>query len=387
MKKVVSIVGARPQFVKAAPVSRAMEASGRLREVILHTGQHFDDNMSQVFFAELGIAVPAHNLGVHGGSHGAMTGRMLEGTEAFLQREAADLVVVYGDTNSTLAGALAATKLGVPVAHVEAGLRSFNRNMPEEINRIVVDHVSALLLCPTQAAVAQLRREGVDRVALDGALCQSISLPSLVADASGPVAAWVGDVMYDALLMFRERARAQSSVLDRLGIEARGYAVVTLHRAENTVDPDRLTHLIRELVRLSRETLLVFPLHPRTREVLQRLGLMDALAAATGVRLTGPLSYLDFLRLEESARVIVTDSGGVQKEAMFLQVPCVTLRNETEWVETIDAGWNRLAGGRPEHLAEIVAGASAPTQRDCEAFGHGQAAQAIVALLERVLGA
>lgn len=386
MKKVVSIVGARPQFVKAAPVSRAVEASGKLREVILHTGQHFDDNMSQVFFAELGIAAPAHNLGVHGGSHGAMTGRMLEGTEAFLQREAPDLVVVYGDTNSTLAGALAATKLHIPVAHVEAGLRSFNREMPEEINRIAVDHISDLLLCPTQAAVAQLRREGIGRVVLDGVLCQAESLPPFTSIESGSVAAWVGDVMYDALLMFRERARTQSDILDRLKLEEQSYVVVTLHRAENTVALDSLSRLVRELVRLSREMNVVFPVHPRTREALRQSGLMDVLANAAGVRLTEPLSYLDFLRLEESARVIVTDSGGVQKEAMFLRVPCITLRNETEWMETVDAGWNRLAGSQPEVLAEIIAEVSAPTQCVCEAFGRGKAAQTIVMLLEGALG-
>lgn len=386
MRKVVTIVGARPQFIKAAPVSRAMETSGKLREVILHTGQHFDDNMSRIFFSELGLAVPAHNLGIHGGSHGEMTGRMLEGTEAFLQREAPDMVVVYGDTNSTLAGALAAVKLGVPVAHVEAGLRSFNRSMPEEINRIAVDHVSDLLLCPTEAAVEQLRREGIGHVIRDGALCETGPYAANSVSVAAPVAAWTGDVMYDALLIFRERARGQSAVLERLGLIERGYVAVTLHRAENTTDPKGLSHLARELIDLSRKIPVVFPAHPRTRDALRRAGMADALGSASGMRLTEPLSYLDFLRLEEAARVVVTDSGGVQKEAMFLQVPCVTLRNETEWQETIQSGWNRLAGSRPSRLAEYVAEATAPKQSDCAAFGRGRAAQAVVALLEARLG-
>jgi UDP-GlcNAc3NAcA epimerase len=332
--RLLTIVGARPQFVKAAAISRAMAARDDIAEILLHTGQHFDDAMSRVFFDELGIAAPKVNLGIHGGDHGAMTGRMLAGIEAVILAERPDLVLVPGDTNSTLAGALAAAKLQVPVAHLEAGLRSFNRAMPEEINRVLTDHASALLLCPTETAIANLCAEGIVEGVHD-----------------------IGDVMYDATLFAATQASC-SPVLERLGLAERGYAVATVHRAENTDDPDRLAEIIGFLLEWVRDHAMVLPLHPRTRQKLAQLRLdLGPIMACE------PLGYLDMHRLLQSAAAVYTDSGGLQKEAYFHRVPCVTLRSETEWVETIAAGWNRLWKG-PDYLP----------RRDIAAYGDGHAA-------------
>lgn len=341
----LTVVGARPQFVKAAAISRAVAARGDIDEILLHTGQHFDPGMSQVFFDELGIAAPKVNLGVHGGPHGAMTGAMLTGIEAAILAERPDIVLVPGDTNSTLAGALAAAKLQVPVAHLEAGLRSFNRAMPEEINRVLTDHVSALLFCPTKTAIANLRAEGIT----DG-----------VHD--------IGDVMYDATLFAAAQAQ-NSEVLDRLGLAEREYAVATVHRAESTDEPARLAKIIRFLRRQANEHRIVLPLHPRTRQKLaeQRLDLAPLLVCE-------PLGYLDMHRLLQSAAAVYTDSGGVQKEAYFHRVPCVTLRSETEWVETVEAGWNRLWQG-PDYRS----------RREIAAYGDGHAADKAIALIVQYL--
>lgn len=315
MSKVVTVVGARPQFVKAGPVSRALASAGHA-EVLVHTGQHYDPNMSAIFFDELGLPAPAHHLGVGSGSHAAQTGAMLERVERVIDGERPDWVLVYGDTNSTLAGALAAAKLKVPVAHVEAGLRSWNRAMPEEINRVVADHVSDLLFAPTRAAVANLRREGVARDKI----------------------VKTGDVMFDAALHYGRQAARESRVLEKLGLEARGYVLATVHRAENTDDPRRLRAIFDALGRLAREIAVVVPVHPRTRKALARRGWRSA----GGLRVIDPVGYLDMVMLEQHARLIATDSGGVQKEAFFYRVPCATLRTETEWVELVEAGWNRL---------------------------------------------
>jgi UDP-GlcNAc3NAcA epimerase len=346
--KIVSIVGARPQFIKAWPVSRALRQAGHT-EILVHTGQHYDDAMSRVFFEELGLPQPDVHLGIGSGSHGQQTGRMLMALEPVLQEHRPDWVLVYGDTNSTLAGALAAAKLHLPLAHVEAGLRSFNRRMPEEINRVLTDHCSDLLFCPTQTAVDNLAREGITR---------GVHL--------------VGDVMQEALWEAREIARSRSRILERLGLEPRTYLLVTVHRAENTDDPGRLAGIWQALTALAGERPVVFPVHPRTRKALARLGLsLNALEDAPAgsedgafrvlrpvpgldLRLLSPLGYLDMLRLEESARVILTDSGGVQKEAWWLGVPCVTLRDETEWVETLTNGANLLAGTDPERIRVAV---------------------------------
>lgn len=325
--KIVTIVGARPQFIKAAAVSREiLKHPGRIQEVMVHTGQHYDPNMSQVFFEELEIPAPHYNLEISGGTHGAMTGRMLEGIERILLEEKPDWVLIYGDTNSTLAGALAAAKLHIPVAHVEAGLRSFNMKMPEEINRILSDRVSTLLLCPTEVAVENLAREGITQGVHN-----------------------VGDVMYDVALHYRERARNNSRILERLGISEKGFALATCHRAENTDDRGRLDSIFTALARIARDMPVVLPLHPRTRKLLRQFGLERKLESLIVVE---PLPFLDMVALEQGAKVILTDSGGVQKEAFFYQVPCITMRDETEWMETVETGWNRIVGASLELILE-----------------------------------
>lgn len=339
--RILTVVGARPQFVKAAALSRALAAQGGMREILLHTGQHFDPAMSQIFFAELGIAEPRYNLGIHGGGHGAMTGRMLAGIEEVILAERPDLVLVPGDTNSTLAGALAAAKLNLPVVHLEAGLRSFNRQMPEETNRVLTDHVSTLLLCPTETAVDNLAREGV---------------------VSG--VHHVGDVMYDATLFAAPQAK-RSTVLDRLGLAGLPYAVATIHRAESTDNRDTLGEIVGFLKARGRDHAVVLPIHPRTRERIAAAAL-----DLNGILVCDPLGYLDMHRLLQSAVAVFTDSGGLQKEAYFHRVPCVTLRRETEWVETVAAGWNRLWKG-PDYAPH----------REIAAYGDGRAAEKAVALI------
>jgi UDP-N-acetylglucosamine 2-epimerase len=345
---VVTVVGARPQFIKAAPVAHALRAAG-VEEVMVHTGQHYDDLMSRVFFEELAIPAPAFNLEVGSGPHGKQTGTMLAGLEERLLEHRPDWVLVYGDTNSTLAGALAAVKLGLRVAHVEAGLRSFNRSMPEEHNRVLTDHCADLLLCPTATAVEQLRREGLER---------GVHL--------------VGDPMYDAVLENLPRARAREGVFEVLGLRARGYLLATVHRPSNADDPAVLRRVVDALESIGEP--VVFPVHPRTR------GRLTDTARLKNVRLIEPVGYLDMLRLLGDARVVLTDSGGVQKEAYFLGVPCVTIRAETEWVETVDAGWNVLVGSDPARLVE-AARTFAPAGPRPPVFGDGHAAAAIVAAL------
>lgn len=323
VKTIAAVVGARPQFVKAAVVSRALEAAG-IKECLVHTGQHYDYGMSELFFAELRIPRPAVNLGIGSGSHGAQTGAMLEALEKYFIQTHPSMVLVYGDTNSTLAAALAATKLHIPVAHVEAGLRSFNMHMPEEVNRILCDRVSDLLFCPTAAAVENLSREGMtDGVSLSG------------------------DVMYDAALFYAARAPKIEGTA-AADYAADGFYLATVHRAENTDDPVRLKNIFAALEALERP--LVLPVHPRTRKKLAELGM----APGGAVKLVDPVGYLEMVALERAARVILTDSGGMQKEALFHRTPCVTLRDETEWVETVEAGWNVLAGADPARIAEAV---------------------------------
>jgi UDP-GlcNAc3NAcA epimerase len=339
--RMLAVVGARPQFVKAAAISRAAALRDDIEEILLHTGQHFDPAMSRVFFDELGIPAPRIDLGIHGGRHGDMTGRMLAGIEEAILAERPDIVLVPGDTNSTLAGALAAAKLQVPVAHLEAGLRSFNRAMPEEINRVLTDHLSALLLCPTETAIANLHNEGIVTGVHD-----------------------IGDVMYDATLFAAAQARG-STVLARLGLTERPYAIATVHRAENTGTRDRLVAILDFLKQRARESTIVLPLHPRTVQQIARWGLeLGPLIACE------PLSYLDMHRLLQSSVAVYTDSGGLQKEAYFHRVPCVTLRGETEWVETVAAGWNRLWNG-PDY---------AP-RRTVAAYGDGHAAEKALDLI------
>ncbi|TXH60681.1 MAG: UDP-N-acetylglucosamine 2-epimerase (non-hydrolyzing) [Thiothrix sp.] len=316
--KILTIIGARPQFIKAAAVSHTFAQQTGIQEVLLHTGQHFDNNMSEIFFEELGIPTPTYNLGIGGGLHGAMTGAQLAGIEEVLIQEKPDWVLVYGDTNSTLAGALAATKLQIPVAHIEAGLRSFNRRMPEEINRVVTDHISTLLFAPSFTAMKHLADEGIPIK-----YCHQ-----------------VGDVMYDAALLFGERAKQQSTVLQRLKLTAGKYILTTIHRAENTNNLHRLQNIVKSLNEVSQTLPIIWPVHPRTHNLLQQQGLYTLLGK--NVHVIEPVGYLDMVMLEQHAAVIATDSGGVQKEAFFYQIPCVILRDETEWIELVDAGWNHI---------------------------------------------
>jgi UDP-GlcNAc3NAcA epimerase len=315
---IVTVMGARPQFVKAAMVSKALQGVPGIKEVAIHTGQHYDDNMSRVFFQDLEIPEPTYNLGIGSDSHGNQTGRMLGEIEKVLLDVRPDWVVVYGDTNSTLAGALAAAKLHFPVAHVEAGLRSFNRQMPEEINRVLTDHASDLLFAPTNLAVTNLLRESIgdDRVRL------------------------VGDVMYDAALYFGSRAERESTILERLGLKGEEYILATVHRAENTDSPDRLRTILTALSKASTQKRVIFPIHPRTRDAMFKERAISVLVGE--IEFIDPVGYLDMTMLEKNARLIATDSGGVQKEAFFFSVPCVTFRTETEWHELIEMGWNRL---------------------------------------------
>ncbi len=361
--KIVTVVGARPQFIKAAVFSRAIRTANAaggaspMQEFLVHTGQHFDENMSGLFFSELDIPAPSHHLGIAGGPHGQMTGRMLEAIESVLQDLSPDLLLVYGDTNSTLAGALAAAKMHIPVAHVEAGLRSFNRAMPEEVNRVLTDHVSDLLFAPTSTAVANLHAEGIDhgRIQL------------------------VGDVMYDAMRFYRTLAESRSDIIDALDLGDAPYILATVHRAENTDDPDRMDAILRGLRGLAAETTVVLPLHPRTRRTLAERTDLDL--AELPLRLIEPVGYLDMVMLEARAGLIATDSGGVQKEAYFHGVPCITMRDETEWVELVSCGANELVGADADRI--IAAGRAALGRRfePGDLYGTGDAAERILATL------
>jgi UDP-N-acetylglucosamine 2-epimerase len=344
--KVVTVVGARPQFIKAAPVSRILRQQHT--EILVHTGQHYDDNMSVIFFDELDIPEPDYNLGIGSGSHGAQTGAMLAAIEQILGKERPDWTLVYGDTNSTLAGALAAAKLHIKVAHVEAGLRSFNRAMPEEINRVVADHLSDLLLCPSQVAADNLKAEGITR---------GVHV--------------VGDVMADALAYAVERSQGRSQILQRLGLATKKYLLVTVHRAENTDDHERLANILSALNSLT-ET-VVFPVHPRTRLAMEKM----KYELKPHLLLSEPVGYLDMVQLEKSARMILTDSGGIQKEAYWLGVPCVTLRDETEWVETVQAGWNVLVGANVNAIVRAT-GSFNPSKPQNALYGDGMASGQIV---------
>jgi len=417
--KICTIIGARPQFIKAAAVSRAIAAHNRqtsnieprtLNEVILHTGQHYDDGMSAVFFRELEIPEPKYNLAIGSGAHGVQTGQMLAAIEKVLIEEKPDWVLIYGDTNSTLAGALAAAKLHVPIAHVEAGLRSFNRRMPEEINRVVADQLSTLLFCPSQVAVDNLAAEGIGGNAMvrqahhdtydchpelvEGRKiekdityqCLKTNPLPLTSHPSPltPHVVNVGDVMADALQFAAEKAAtkaaAQYDILDRFGLKPGGYLLATLHRAENTDDPDRLGAIINALSELASQEPVILPLHPRTKKIL--VDNYPSLLTPSASRLTiiPPVGYFDIIALEKSARMLLTDSGGMQKEAYWLKVPCITLRDETEWVETVEAGWNVLTGADDKKIINAAQNFT-PPQEHPPLYGDGQAAEKILDVL------
>lgn len=348
--KIITVVGARPQFIKAAPVSR--EIRKEFDEVLIHTGQHYDENMSKIFFDELQIPMPDYNLQIGSLGHGKMTGEMLGKLEDIYLKEKPDCVLVYGDTNSTLAGALAASKLLIPVIHVEAGLRSFNKNMPEEQNRILTDNLSKLLLVPTKEAEINLENEGFK----DGIHN-------------------IGDVMYDAVLMFKERSKEKEYMLNEIGVSKENYILTTIHRAENTNDINRLKNII-EALNESNEN-IVLPLHPRTKKFIEdyNLKLND------NIKVIEPVGYLEMLMLENNSKKIVTDSGGVQKEAYFMKKPCITMRDETEWVETIKEGWNVLVGTNKEKILEKIKNFN-PSNDQKEIFGDGNASKKIIEIIK-----
>jgi UDP-N-acetylglucosamine 2-epimerase (non-hydrolysing)/UDP-GlcNAc3NAcA epimerase len=351
MTVLVHAVGARPNFVKMAPVVEALDRTGRFTQLIVHTGQHYDDDLSRVFFDELSVPAPDRELDAGGGTNTAQTARILAALEPVLEELRPSLVLVYGDTNSTLAGALAASQAGIPTGHVEAGMRSFDRSMPEELNRVLTDHASELLLCSTETAMRNLEREGVRGESH-----------------------LVGDVMADVSIAFRDIAEERSRILDELGLDEGSYLVVTAHRAGNVDRPERLEALVALLEALPAPVIL--PMHPRTRERLEAAGLMDRL---DGIKVVPPLGYLDFMKLARHARAVLTDSGGVQKEAYLLGVPCVTLRDTTEWVETVEAGWNTLVDLDP---AAALAALDRPPPADRpELYGGGHAAERVCEVL------
>jgi UDP-GlcNAc3NAcA epimerase len=355
--KIVTVLGARPHFIKAAPVCRALAKAG-LAEVMVHTGQHYDAAMSDVFFEELGLPKPAYNLGIGSGSHGEQTGRMLPAVEAVLLKEKPSVVLVYGDTNSSLAGALTAAKLNVPVAHVEAGVRSFNRRMPEETNRVIIDALSTYLFAPTDDAIKNLQHAEVapNRIYL------------------------VGDVMYDTTLMFAERARQKSSVLERLKLTSKRYALSTIHRADTTQDQNILKQIFIGLTDTCLDIPVVLPLHPRTASVIG-LELKEEFRKAGGI-LIEPVGYLDMLRLEQEAGLVLTDSGGVQKEAFWQGVYCITLRDQTEWVELVEAGWNTLLPpSRAASLRQVAREVVGKRGRAIQPYGDGRASERIAEIL------
>ena len=366
--KILTILGARPQFIKAAAVSRSIRdynanESSSIKEIIVHTGQHYDANMSNIFFDEMDIPMPDYRLDCGGLGHGAMTGRMLEKIEDILDTEKPDWVLVYGDTNSTLAGALAASKLHIPVAHVEAGLRSFNMGMPEEINRILTDRVSSYLFCPTDTALENLQNEG-------------FPFPTAIKEEQKVFN--VGDVMYDATLFYQQKAKETVS-LEKWGLDEKGYALCTIHRAENTDVRCRLQSILNALHKINKTLPIILPLHPRTRKIVSESSLSDLLSNFIVVE---PVSYIETQRLEMSAKLILTDSGGMQKEAYFHGVPCITLRDETEWVETINSGWNTLAGANEDIILQCYENVHVPTTTH-QIYGDGTSSSQILNFLQR----
>lgn len=351
--KIASIVGARPQFIKSAPLSR--ELRGSQKEILIHTGQHYDDEMSALFFEELKISEPDYNLNVGSGTHGWQTGEMLKRLESILMKEKPDLVLVYGDTNSTLAGALAAVKLHIKVGHVEAGLRSYDRSMPEEINRVLADHCSDILFCPTETAVENLRIEGITN---------GVYL--------------TGDVMVDALNENINLAEQKSRILDELDLKPKRYYLATIHRVENTDNFERLKNIVDAFCEIEN---LVFPCHPRTEKMLKEFSLWNELIEK--IKVIKPVGYSDMLVLEKNSEKILTDSGGVQKEAYILKVPCVTLRNATEWGETIESGWNILVGADKAKIIDATRRFE-PEGEQKDIFGNGKASKNIACIIEKI---
>lgn len=353
--KILTVIGARPQFIKAATVSNKIRRNGN-SEILVHTGQHYDNNMSDIFFEELGIPKPDYNLNIGSSNHGHQTGSMLIALEDIYLKEKPDMVLVYGDTNSTLAGALCASKLLIPVAHVEAGLRSFNMAMPEEQNRILTDHISNLLFAPTQTAINNLSKENITKGVYN-----------------------TGDVMYDAINLFKKRAKEVSNIIEKLDLSPNSYILSTIHRAENTNSVERLTSIIKALSECGKK--IILPLHPRTKKFISQYNLK----IGDNIQIIDPVGYLETILLEENSKKIVTDSGGIQKEAYFLSKPCITMRDETEWIETVQNGWNTIVGSDSNKILDAIENFN-PTGTPASAFGNGDASSIITDIIEKYLG-
>ncbi|MFA6291137.1 MAG: UDP-N-acetylglucosamine 2-epimerase (non-hydrolyzing) [Victivallales bacterium] len=351
--KICTVIGARPQFVKAAVVSAEFAKHKSIDEVIIHTGQHYDPGMSDIFFRELNVPHEKYNLEIGSGSHGVQTGKMLASIEKVLQDEAPDYVLIYGDTNSTLAGALCSSKLHIPIAHIEAGMRSFNKKMPEEINRIIADHLSTINFCSTKTAIGNLKRENLSKT---GVL--------------------VGDVMFDCSLKFAELAEKRYDPFAKFAVERNNYALLTCHRAENTDHKKCLSEIVKAVNKISEKMPVLYPVHPRTRKFLKEYGL----SFSGNVRLVPPVGYLEMILLENHASFILTDSGGVQKEAFFYRVPCITMREETEWIETVELGWNKITGADSKKIIAAFAdfAENRPSKTSAKPYGNGDAASKIV---------
>ncbi|WP_066890624.1 non-hydrolyzing UDP-N-acetylglucosamine 2-epimerase [Clostridium nigeriense] len=349
--KILTVIGARPQFIKAAAVSNKLRENHQ--EILVHTGQHYDSNMSDIFFEELGIPKPDYNLEIGSGNHGYQTGKMLIALEEICLKEKPDMILVYGDTNSTLAGALVGSKLLIPIAHIEAGLRSFNKNMPEEQNRILTDHISKYLFVPSKTAVDNLNKEGITNGVHN-----------------------TGDVMFDAINLFKEKAELKSNILSVLNLESKNYILSTIHRAENTNDINRLSNIIKALNNSNEN--IILPLHPRTKKFIKDYNI----TISNKIKIIEPVGYLDMIKLMNHAKKIVTDSGGIQKEAYFLEIPCITMRDETEWVETINNGWNILVGSDVEKIKNAIHNFT-PTTKPQMVFGDGNAAEIISSIISQ----
>lgn len=395
--KILSIIGARPQFIKAATVSRRIRDEG-IKEILVHTGQHYDFNMSDIFFQELNLPEPDYYLGVGSGSHGEQTGRMLMEIEKVLLQQKPDVALVYGDTNTTLAGSLAAAKLHIPVAHIEAGLRSYNRSMPEEINRVLTDHCSDILFCPTETAVKNLQKEGFVNVVENGKLIDDdfplaqkslrFAVGNSHSRAQGlPLVINVGDVMFDIALEVKKITEVDTDrekrALERHFLKAKDYILVTIHRADNTDNKENLQNIMEALKEITRSGLKIFfPAHPRTKKALERFSLMSDVPRNLIIR--EPISYAEIITLESNARLIITDSGGLQKEAYFFKVPCIIPRDETEWTELVEIGWNKVVGTAKENLVNSVSSVlneDFTSRQWIDFYGQGRASEKIVKVL------
>lgn len=379
--KIAHIVGARPQFIKYFPVSEAIKKHSQEKntsDILIHTGQHYDYNMSKIFFDKFGIKEPEYHLGIGSGIHGMQTGNIIQKVEEVLLNEKPDLIVVYGDTNSTLGGALVASKLHISIAHVEAGLRSFNKSMPEEINRILTDHVSTFLLCPSKTAVTNLINEGFNNFQNNGEILsqsyffQDSLVKNVKVDNNNPLVLNVGDVMYDVLLYAVEITEKQSTILEQLQLTSRNYYLMTLHRAENTDNVKRLEEIIGFVNDISGGKDVIFPIHPRTKNIFGN----TKIKFAENVKIIDPVDYFDMLQLLKGSTLVLTDSGGLQKEAYWLEIPCITLRRETEWVETIKSGWNVLY--------KDYNGSHKPTDTKRTCYGDGKASERIVSIIDKL---